>query len=79
MFHCMWVFPFVDVEIVSYAMQDPVVAVGLLRDLTTSEEQPEPAVTLFLLQDILNRFNSTDNETQELLVEVVIINSYIAL
>ncbi len=45
-------------------------AVGLLLNLTASEVQPEPAVTLFLLGDILNRFNSTDSEKQQQLVEV---------
>ena len=45
-------------------------AVGLLLNLTASEVQPEPAVTLFLLGDILNRFNSTDSENQKQLVEV---------
>ena len=47
-------------------------AVDLLGNLTTSEEPPEPAVTLFLLGDILNRFNfSTEsNKNQDLFIEV---------
>ncbi len=34
-------------------------------------------MTLFLLGDILNRFNSTDNEIREQLVEVALINETI--
>ena len=50
------------------------VAIGLLRNLTISEKQPEPAVTLYLLGNILNRLDSTDSENQELLVEVAYYN-----
>ena len=48
-------------------------AVGLLRNLT---EQPESAVILFLLGGILNRFNSTDSASQELLTEVPLANGF---
>ena len=52
-------------------MQAPLQAVDLLLNLTASEEQPEPAVTLFLLGDILNRFNSTGSPLSEQLAEVL--------
>ena len=42
----------------------------LLHNLTSSG-QLELAVTLYLLGDILNRFDSTNNEIRELLIEVV--------
>ena len=43
-------------------------AVSLLRNLTSSEDQPEPEVTLYLLGDILNGYNSSDD--QDLFIEV---------
>ena len=46
------------------------VAVGLLQNLTSSEDQPEPEVTLYLLGDILNRYNLTDSDDQDLFIEV---------
>ena len=46
-------------------------AVGLLRNLTISAERPGAAVTLFLLGDILNRFDSNESENQQILFEVV--------
>ena len=45
-------------------------AIGLLLNFAASIEQPEPAVTLSLLGDILNRFSSSDSEDQKQLVEV---------
>ena len=50
------------------------IAVSLLRDLTGSGDPPDPAVTLYLLGDILNRFISADSERRELLVEVASTN-----
>ena len=59
----------------SNTMQVPLEAVGLLLNLIESEEQPGPAVTLFLLGDILNRFNASDmsisSESQGQLVMVL--------
>ena len=46
-------------------------AVGLLHNLTESEDGPEPAVTLYLLGDILNRVNtSMDSENQTVFIKV---------
>ena len=50
--------------------QEPLMAIHLLRNLTSSG-QLEPAVTLYLLGDILNRYDSTNNEIRESLIEVV--------
>ena len=46
-------------------------AVGLLQNLTSSDDQPEPEVTLYLLGDILNGYNSSDD--QDLFIEVGLI------
>ena len=56
-------------------MQEPLDAVNMLQDVF-DRRFVETGVVLYLISDILNKFNSTDMEDQKQLLMVVLIILY---